>query len=407
MRKVIDTLIYWILFLFLTATKPTHSAEFEWPQYRGINRDGISRETGLIKAWPAAGPTQLWRVPTGDGYSAISTANGRLYTMFSKGEDEFVVCLDSTSGKELWKFRSDSNFVNDQGNGPRGTPTVHDGMIYTFGAQGMLYALNADNGQKIWEHDLKKEIGAKIPIWGVASSPLIEGDLLILPVGGNDTNAVVAFNKKDGKIVWKSVGDEPGYSSPIAVTIGGVRQVIAFSGTMLISLNPADGKLYWKYPWKTDWFVNAATPIFIPDDKIFISTSYERGGAMLKISSPKNVQEVWLSKGMKNHFNSSIYHNGYLYGFDNAILKSMDASTGETKWQKSGFGKGSLILADGHLIVLSERGQLVLVEAVPDEYREKASAQVLQGKCWTMPTLSNGKLYLRNQKEILCLNLKE
>jgi outer membrane protein assembly factor BamB len=381
----------------------------DWPQYRGINRDGISKETAILKTWPATGPKVIWQTAVGDGYSGMAIVGNRIYTMEAKGQDEFVVCLDAASGKEIWRFRNDSNFVNDQGNGPRGTPTVEGDVVYSFGAQGILSALNAKDGSKIWVHDVKKDLNGKVPIWGFSSSPLIEGGLLILPVGGTENNAIVAFNKKTGAIAWRSQGDEPGYSSAVAVTIKGVRQILVFSGTKLLSVAPADGKLYWSYPWKTDWFVNAALPIFVPEDKIFISTNYDSGAALLKVSvaaGKPSVQEAWLSKSMRNHFNTSVLHNGHIYGFDNAVLKCIDANTGEDKWKKSGFGRGSLLFADGHLIVLSERGQLVMVEATPTEYKEKATAEVLQGKCWTMPTLVNGKLYVRNQKEMKCLDLK-
>ncbi|HSE39647.1 MAG TPA: PQQ-binding-like beta-propeller repeat protein, partial [Acidobacteriota bacterium] len=208
MQRIFKTILGLILFACLTFV--VSAASLEWPSYRGPKGDAISGETGLIKTWSSEGPKALWRVNLGDGYSAISVSGGKLFTMFSQGEDEFVVCLDSATGKELWRFRSDSNFINDQGNGPRSTPTIDDGMVYTHGARGMLVALNADNGQKVWQHDLVKELGAKIPIWGVSSSPTVEGDLLILPVGGGENNAVVAFNKKTGAIVWKSQTDEPG-----------------------------------------------------------------------------------------------------------------------------------------------------------------------------------------------------
>jgi outer membrane protein assembly factor BamB len=381
----------------------------DWPQYRGINRDGISKETAIIKTWPATGPKVIWKSAVGDGYSGMAIVGPRIYTMDAKDKDEFVVCMDATTGKEIWRYRNDSNFVNDQGNGPRGTPTVQGDVVYSFGAQGTLSALNAKDGSKIWAVDVKKDLGGKVPIWGFSSSPLIEGELLILPVGGSENNAIVAFNKKNGAVAWRSQGDEPGYSSAIAVTIKGIRQILVFSGTKLLSVAPADGKLLWSYPWKTDYFVNAAVPILMPDDKIFISTAYDVGAAVLKVNlagGKSSVQEVWLSKSMRNHFNTSVLHNGHIYGFDNAVLKCIDANTGEDKWKKSGFGRGSLILADGHLIVLSERGQLLMVEATPTEYMEKASAEVLQGKCWTMPTLVNGKLFVRNQKEIKCLDLK-
>jgi outer membrane protein assembly factor BamB len=265
------------------------------------------------------------------------------------------------------------------------------------------------NGSRVWSQDVRKKLAGKVPIWGFSSSPLVEGDLVILPVGGSDNNAIVAFHKKTGAVAWRSQGDEPGYSSAIAVTMKGVRQILVFSGTKLLSVAPANGKLYWSYTWKTSWFVNAAIPILVPEDKIFISTAYDVGAALLQVNvaaGKPTVREVWLSKTMRNHFNTSVYHNGHIYGFDNAILKCINASTGEDKWMKSGLGRGSLLLADGHLIVLGERGQLVMVEASPAAYKEISSANPLQGKCWTMPTLVNGKLYLRNQKEMVCLNLK-
>lgn len=382
----------------------------DWPQFRGPNRDGISRESGLVQAWSTEGPKVVWKAPIGDGYSAISVSGTRLYTMFSQGDDELVASFDATTGKEIWRYKLDANYVNDQGNGPRGTPTVDGTMVYVLGAQAMLAALNAADGKEVWKHNLIADVGGKVPIWGVSSSPLVEKDTLIVPVGGSENNAVVCFNKKTGAVIWKSQPDEPGYSSPIAVTIGGVRQIIAFSGTALFSFSPTDGKMYWRYPWKTDWFVNAATPILVSNDQIFISTAYDRGAALLQVTvsgGKPDVREVWLSKGMKNHFNSSILHDGHLYGFDNAVLKCIDSTTGEEKWQKGGYGKGSLIFADGNLIVLGERGKLLLVEATPQKYNEKASFQILQGKCWTEPSLAGGKLYLRNQKQMLCVDLTE
>ena len=406
MDKIIDRVLCVVLTLLTLLTTNAWSAE--WPQYRGMNRDGVSKETGLSKTWGAEGPRVIWKVPLGEGYSGMSVVNGRIYTMDAQNGNEYVVCFDAVTGKEIWRSRSDATFINDQGNGPRSTPTVDGEMIYTFGAQSYLYAWSAKDGKKIWENDLKKTLGAKVPIWGVSSSPLVEGNLLILPVGGGESNAVVAFHKKTGALVWKSETDEPGYSSPLAVNLNGIRQIIIFSGTMLLSVSPTDGKVLWKYPWKTNWFVNSAMPIFVPEDKIFISTSYDRGAALLRVRNSGgevSVEEIWLSKEMKNHFNSSVLHEGYIYGFDNAVLKCIDANTAEEKWRKSGFGKGSLILADGHLIVLSERGGLVIVEAAPAAYKEKARAQVLQGKCWTQPTLSEGKLYLRNQKQMICIDL--
>lgn len=389
-------------------SKPAASPNAEWPQWRGPNRDGISQETGLLKTWPASGPKVLWKASSGEGYSGISVVNGRAYTMLGQGNDELLVCYDAATGKEIWRFTIDSQFYNDQGNGPRSTPTVDGNLVFVQGAQSMLSAVRADNGQKVWSVDLKKNYGARIPTWGVSTSPLVEGDLLLVDVGGKSDYSICAFNKATGKLVWNSQTDTPGYSAAIAVNANGQRQAIFFTGTAAVSVSPKDGKMFWRYPWQTSYDVNAATPIFIPNDKVYISSGYGVGAAVLRIQGSNgalSVEPVWRNRVMKNHFSSSILHQGHIYGFDDAILACIDANTGEQKWQQRGFQKGSLIFADGHLIILGERGKLALVEATPAGYSEKAAAEVLRGKCWTMPTLSGGKLYVRNQSEMLCLDM--
>jgi outer membrane protein assembly factor BamB len=395
-------------FLFIFYSAVAFSADIGWPQWRGANRDGISKETGLIKTLPPAGPKILWKSPIGEGYSSVAISGGRIYTMDSKGEDEFIIAFDFATGKELWRTRTDSVFNSDQGNGPRSTPTVDGNMVYAVGASGALVAVNAQTGKLVWQHNLLKEFDSEIPRWGTSTAPLVEKELLLIDVGGKTGYSLMAFNKTNGSVAWKAHTDKQGYSAPIAVTIGGVRQILFFTGTSLVSVSPT-GKVFWKYPWRTDYDANIATPVFIPPDKIFISSSYGTGAAVLKVSGgadTSSFQEVWKNKVMENHFNSSVLYQGNIYGFDNAILKCIDASTGAEKWKESGFGKGSLILADGQLIVLGERGQLALVEATPTGYVEKARAQVMEGKTWTMPALSDGKLILRNQKEIMALDFK-
>jgi outer membrane protein assembly factor BamB len=404
-----DVVIGLLMILSVTIFAAENPSGFvkDWPQWRGPNRDGISKETGILKTWPAEGPKVLWKSPIGEGYSSVAISQGRIYTMDSKGEDEFIVCLDMGSGKELWRTRTESVFYNDQGNGPRSTPTVDGSMVYAIGANGMLVALNAQTGKIVWSHNLPKEFESEIPQWGTSTSPLVEKDSLLVDVGGKSGYALMAFNKKSGTVVWKTHTDKQGYSAPIAVTIGGVRQILFFTGTSLVSVSPS-GQVYWKYPWRTDYDANIATPVFVPPDKVFISTSYGTGAALLKISAQggsSDFIEVWKNKVMENHFNSSILYNGNIYGFDNAILKCIDANTGAERWKYSGFGKGSLIFADGYFLVLGDRGQLALVEANPTTYKEKAKAQVLQGKTWTVPALSNGRLIVRNQKEIVALDL--
>lgn len=380
----------------------------DWPQYRGPQRTGISPETGILKAWPAAGPKALWRVPLGDGYSGIAAAGGRLYTMYGKGDDELAACFDASTGKEIWKTRIDANRRDGQGAGPRSTPTVDGDLVFALGAGGMLRALRTGSGEIAWSKDLKAEFGARVPQWGVSTSPLVEEDLLLVDAGGAEGKSLVALDKKTGAVRWTAYTDKPGYSSPLAVTILGVRQVLSFAGTSLVSVAAGDGKVLWSVPWETSYDVNAAMPVFIPPDRVFISSGYDVGAAVYRVTKDGDrfgAEPVWNSRVMKNHFNSSVHYGGHLYGFDDKTLKCIDAATGEEKWRQSGFAKGSLLVADGHLIVLSEAGLLVLAEATPEAFREKARARIFDGRTWTMPSLAGGRLYLRDQKEMVALDL--
>ena len=379
----------------------------EWMQWRGPNRDGISAETGFLKNWSKEGPQVLWQIPLGDGYSGISIAHGKIYTMFAEGDDEFVICLNASNGEELWRFRSGAKFTEQRGDGPRSMPTVDGDSVFALAATGKLYALDAHDGTQLWSHDFVEEFDSNIPTWGFSSSPLIEGNLIIAEAGGKNGKAIVAFDKISGDVVWTNHTDEVGYSSPIPVDFGGVRQIIFLTSRTLLSVAPEDGQIYWKYSWPEG--INIATPIFIPDDKIFISASYDKGAVLLRMTTDGDrigIEEVWKSRVMKNHFNSSVLQGDYLYGFDNAILTCIEVDTGAEQWRQRGFGKGSLLLADSHLVILGEGGKLALAEATPGEYREKARFQLFDDKCWTVPTLTGGKLYLRNQKEMVCLDLR-
>ena len=387
----------------------TDAAKADWPQYRGPQRAGLSQETGLLKSWPAAGPKALWRVPLGDGYSGISLSGGRAFTMYSKGGEEFAGAFDAATGKEIWKVRIDAARRDDFGDGPRSTPTVDSQSVFAVGASGMLYALKADSGEKLWSKDLKVEFGAPVPQWGVSTSPLVEGDLLLLDAGAGKGKSLVALDKKTGATRWTAHSDRPGYSSPLAVTFQGVRQILSLAGTSLVSVAAADGKVLWSVPWETSYDVNAAMPVLIPPDKVFISSGYDKGGAVYRVKKEGEgfkAEEVWNNRVLKNHFNSSVHYGGYLYGFDDATLKCVDAGTGEEKWRQRGFQKGSLLIADGHLVILSEAGLLLLAEASPAAFKEEGRMQVLEGRTWTMPSLAGGRLYLRNQKEMVALSLE-
>lgn len=395
--------------LMIAATEMRLASADDWPQWRGPQRDGTSSETGFAKTWPSNGPKVVWRAKSGDGYSAISVSNGRLYTMWGEGNFEYLFCFNAADGKEIWRYKMGTNVFNDQGSGPRATPIVDDGMIYAIGARGNLHAVNAGTGAHVWSHDMEKEYDARIPRWGYSGSPLIEGNRVFVEIGGKRDYAFGAFDKKTGKLLWHSESRDLGYSSPLGITVNGRRQIVFFTANGLVAVAPENGKLLWDFAWTTSYDVNSAMPIFIAPNKLYLSSGYGVGAAVIQIDGSGDrfsVKQMWRSKEMKNRFNSSVMHGDYIYGFDEAIFKCIDARTGEEKWKARGFSKGQLILADGHLIVLGEQGNLAIVEATPVEYREKASTQILTGKCWTVPSLANGRLYLRNQSEMLCVDLR-
>ncbi len=382
----------------------------DWPGFRGANGDGRSAETGWLKSWPEDGPKQLWKVTLGGGFSGLTAVDGHLYTLYSRGGRELVASFDAATGKELWSVDLDEERRDRFGNGPRSTPLVHDGRVYAVSALGQLRALKASNGETIWEHDLRQAYGARVPEWGVSAAPAIEGELLLFNVGGKPGYAIMAFDRKTGEVAWNVETDIPGYAVPITFTVGGVRQTVFFTGSNVIAVYPETGATLWKRPWKTAYDVNAAAPVFIAPDTLFVSSGYDTGSILYRLSAKQGkvgVTEVWKTRGMKNQFSSSIYHNGHIYGFDNKNLKSIDAATGEDTWRKGGLGHGSLLYADGHLLILSEGGELVLASADPKTYTEKASFQVADAKHWTVPTLYDGKLYVRNEQDLFCFDLEK
>jgi hypothetical protein len=396
----------------------------DWPQWRGPDRDGVSAETGLLTRWPEDGPEVLWRTKCGVGFSGVSVAGGRAYTLMQYkegGEDrEAVVSWDANTkgeGKELWRYSYPCQFNNDQGPGPRSTPTLDGDYVYAVGATGMLHCLKANtdkkDGELVWQHDLQKEFEARNPGWGVSFSPLVEGDLLLTTPGGRNGASVVAFHKRSGKVAWKALDDAVSYSSPIALTAAGKRQVLFFLASGLVSLDPETGQEYWRFPWKTSFDCNIATPIVV-GNYVFISSGYAKGCALLEVVAEKGkpqVRLVYQGNRMCNHFASSVYYKEHLFGFNESTLICMEFRTGRVCWKEWGFKKGSLLVADGHLIILGEYGKLALARATPDGYREEAAHDFRTARrCWTVPYLADGKLFVRipegDEQQMLCLKLK-
>ncbi|MEE8369063.1 MAG: PQQ-binding-like beta-propeller repeat protein, partial [Thermoanaerobaculia bacterium] len=293
------------LLLALSLVAPCLAVGDDWPQFRGPGRDGISNETNLLSKWSEDGPEVLWRRALGHGFSGISVVERRLFTMYSDGSDEWLTAIDTASGRQLWRVHVDSNFSNDQGDGPRATPTVASGVVYALSAKGRLLAAAMDSGEELWKKDLKVEVGAKVPTWGVSTSPLVEGNLLILDAGGRPGASLVALDRMTGDLVWKSGSDKAGYAAPIAIEVGGKRQILSFSGSRLSAVTPSTGEILWTKKWKTSWDVNAATPIFVPPDRVFVASGYDTGAALLRVTSTDTdtrAEEVWRTRAMKNQF---------------------------------------------------------------------------------------------------------
>ncbi len=379
----------------------------DWPQFRGPQQNGVSPETGLLRSWPEGGPKVLWKKPIGSGFSTVTAVGDALYTMAVEGESEMAYRLRAADGEVVWRAPLGPVFPETFGDGPRSTPLVEGDAVYVLSATGRLHALGTKDGARLWELDLVKDLGSPPPMRGFAASPVVDGDLLLLQAGGTEGRGVVALDKKAGKIRWSALQGGPGYVTPLAVTIDGVRQYV-FVRTAegdIISFLP-DGKVHWQHPWKTG---TIASPLFLPPNRIFVSAADDVGAVLLEIGAAEgktSAREVWNSRVMKNHFSSSVLYEGHIYGFDNASLKCLVAATGEQKWVRRGYGKGSLIAADGLLYILSDQGQLVLAEATPAGFQEKGTVQVMQGRTWTAPVLSHGRLYLRNDQEMIALDVR-
>ncbi len=387
----------------------------DWPQLLGPNRNGISAETGLAHSWPEKGPPVVWEREVGEGFSSPVVADGALVLFHRVGDEEVVEAMDAASGKPRWKFAYPTKYADSygKGDGPRSTPVIAGGKVYTLGAEGMLHCLDMKEGKKVWDRSLAKDYGPPPSFFGIATSPLVEGELVLVNVGARGAG-IVAFDKDTGKEVWKATDDEASYSSPVAATLDGVRHVFFFTRTGLVDLDPKGGKVRTSKRWRSrmDASVNAAAPLVI-GDRLFLTASYGTGAVLLRVGKD-GVDEVWKGDAsLSSHYNTPLHKDGYLYGIDGrqergGRLRCVELKTGEVKWEKERFGCASMILADGLIVALTEDGELLLIEPTPEGYREKAKAAVLQATpCRAEIALADGRLYGRDGKRLVCWNLKK
>lgn len=380
-----------------------------WTDFRGPARDG--RYPGPVRtAWPPGGLPVLWKQPIGLGYASFVAAGGRAFTIEQRRGNEVVAAYDIDTGREVWTSAWAGLFVEGMGgDGPRATPTYHDGRVYALGALGELRCLDAATGAVVWRRNILVDASATNLSWGMASAPLIVGRTVVVLPGGTRGRSVAAYDRLTGAPAWTALDDQQAYVSPMLVTLAGQTQIVVVSATRVVGLAPGDGTLLWEYPWATDMGINAAQPLVIGDNRLFVSAGYGQGAAVFEVTHTAGAfatRTVWRNTRMKNKFTSSVLLDGFIYGLDESILTCLDAATGETKWKGGRYGYGQTLLAGSHLIVLTEEGELALVAATPDRHIELARVPALEGKTWNHPIVVDGRLLVRNLREMAAFDIR-
>ena len=382
----------------------------DWPSYRGPAGNGVTT-ADFGKPWAEAGPKNLWKVETPKGFSSITVSGNLACTLvtrdFEGSPTEHCLGLDAATGKELWaqplkiaKYQGGGD-EGGGGDGPRSTPTIDNGKVYVYGANLDLYCFDGKTGRPVWKKDVAKDYGGKNISWQNATSPLIDEDLVIVS-GGGKGSAFLAFDKNSGALKWKGEDDTITHATPVLTSIHGTKQVIFFTKEGLAAVTPKDGKVLWRQGYKFA-ISTAASPI-VWEDVVYCSAGYGVGGGAYRISKDWKSTELWRKEGndVANHWSTPVCRDGYLYGmfqfknYGNGPVKCVDIRTGEVKWSKEGFGPGNVIMSGDRILALSDKGELVLFGATPDAYKELARADVLDGKCWSTPTVAGGRIFARS-----------
>jgi len=386
----------------------------DWPQFRGLNRDGVSTETGLLDKWPEKGPPLLWEKEVGTGFAGPVIAGSRVVFFHRLDKDEVVECFEAATGKPVWAFKYPTRYRDDFGfdNGPRCAPLIADGKVFTLGAEGRLHCLKLEDGTKVWERSLTDDYKPAKGFFGVGTSPLLEGSRLLVNVGAKGAG-IVAFDKDTGKEAWKATSQAASYSSPVAATIGGVRHAIFLTREGIVSVDPDKGDVRFTKAWRSrnNLSVNAATPVVV-GDRLFVSACYDTGALLAKVRKD-GLDDIWNNdESMSCHYDTCVHRDGFLYGMEGreeqgARLRCIELETGKVRWTSEKFGCGSIVLVEGKLVILNKAGELVLVEATPTAYRELSRVSVLGSPCRAQLALADGRLLARDPKSLKCWNLKK
>jgi len=387
----------------------------DWPQVLGPGRNGVYGGPPLSEGWGASGPRVLWRRSIGQGLSGPVVAQNRLILFHRVADREIVEAIDAAAGKTLWQYAYPTSYRDDFGfdEGPRAVPVVADGVVYTFGAEGQLHAVDLASGKKIWSVDTQRQFGVPKGFFGAAGSPLVEDGRVVANIGGTKAG-IVAFEAKTGKVLWTATDDGASYSSGIGATIAGRRYAVFLTRNGLVGLDPRDGQVRFQRRWRARQAasVNAATPV-IHGDLIFLSAEYGPGAGVLRVDGGTALTEVWASGDvLSNHYATSVYAGGYLYGFhgrqeQGQSFRAVDFQTGTVRWSQDRFGAGSVTLAGNRLLILRENGELVLAAASPDGFTPVARAQILPATVRAYPAIAGGMLYVRNDDTLVCLDLRK
>jgi outer membrane protein assembly factor BamB len=379
------------------------SWEGDWPGFRGPDRNGILRGVRISTDWSASPPVEVWRHPIGPGWSSFAVRGDRIYTQEQRGEEEVVACYQASTGGSLWVHRDTTRFwESNAGAGPRSTPTLSGGRVYTLGATGVVNALDAEDGAVLWSRNAASDTGVAVPHWGYSGSPLVVGDVLVVAVSGT----LIAYDLAGGEQRWVGPAGGVSYSSPHRVALAEIEQVLLLSETGMTSVVPADGTVLWKYEWPGFGIVQ---PAVLADDELLMSAEFVGTRRVAVANGPGGwtIDEKWTSIGLKAYFNDFVVHDGHAYGFDGNRLACIDLDAGKRKWKSSPYGHGQLLLlADQNLLlVLAEKGELALVEASPEKFTEVARSPGIEGKTWNHPVLAGDLLLVRNDQEMAAYRL--
>ncbi|HEV3022129.1 MAG TPA: PQQ-binding-like beta-propeller repeat protein, partial [Pirellulales bacterium] len=385
----------------------------DWPGFRGPNRDGRRNGVRIATDWQQHPPRELWRQRIGPGWSSFAVVGDRVYTQEQRGQIEAVVCLDAGTGKELWAHEDAARFSEAMGGvGPRATPTFHDGKIYALGATGRLNCLDAASGEVKWSHDIVADSDAKVPMWGFASSPLVADGVVLVFAGGPDGKSVLGYNVSSGDLLWSAGEGQNSYCSLQPAHLDGADQALIATEKGLTSFQPANGQILWRHDWPLEGMTRVVQPTLVGDNDVLLGTGFGFGTRRVHVGSKADkwpTTELWTTRAINPYYNDLVVHRGHLYGFDNSFFTCVSLDGGESKWRARGYGNGQvLLLADQDLLlVLSEKGEVVLLRANPDSHEVHGRFAALDGKTWNHPVVAHGKLFVRNGVEVACYALAE